>query len=77
MGTFGHRDLIIVVGVIVAVTVGLAYGSPFSGDVRVTIALVGLTLAFFVADRMKMRAYREGIHQESAAEDRRHFGTER
>lgn len=77
MGTFEHRDQVIIVGVIVAMTVGLAYASPFSGDIRVTIALVGLALAFFVADRMKMRAYRERVYQHSVAEDRRRHGTER
>lgn len=77
MGTFEYRDHVIIVGAIVAITVGLAYGSPFSGDIRVTIALIGLTLAVVVADRMKMRAYRERTYQDPVAENPRHPGTER
>lgn len=61
MPTIVNRDVFITVGVIVATTVGLAYAAPFSGDIRVTIALVGLTIAHVVADRMKRSQYRESV----------------
>ncbi len=51
-----HRDRVIVVAAIVALTMIVAYGSPFPSSVNVTITLVGVTIAYFVGDRMRMRA---------------------
>jgi hypothetical protein len=49
-------------------TVGLAYATPFSGNTRVTIALVGLTIAYIVADRMKFSQYRESLREDLDAD---------
>lgn len=60
VSTIASRDRVIVVGAIVALTMIVAYGSPFSSAVNVTIALVGLTLAYVVGDRMRIRAELDG-----------------
>lgn len=56
MSMISYRDRLIIVGVIVALTALFAYGSPFPSAVRVTIAMVGVTLAFVVGDRLRLRA---------------------
>lgn len=54
MITLGGR--ILIVGVIVGLTVLLAYASPFPSAVRVTIGMIGVTLAFVVGARLRARS---------------------
>lgn len=56
VNTIARRDRIVAVAAIVAITMIVAYGSPFPSSVNVTIALVGMTIAHFVGDRMRIRA---------------------
>lgn len=53
------KRAVLIVGLIVAFMVFLSCTAPFPGDVRVTMALVGITVAFVVADRLKLKDVRE------------------
>ncbi|WP_133249860.1 hypothetical protein [Brachybacterium endophyticum] len=48
-----------VTGMIVVFTVMLAYSVHLSGNLKVTIALLGVLLALVVRDRLRLREYRQ------------------
>jgi len=44
---------ILIVGAIVGLTAAIAYLAPFPSYVRVTIAMIGVAIAFIVGDRLR------------------------
>lgn len=72
MITLGGR--ILIVGTIVGLTAAIAYLSPFPGYARVTVAMIGVSIAFVVGDRLRAQSelleYEAQYDAESDPEER-------
>lgn len=70
MLVIGNRGITLVVGVIMAATVLIAFSSLVSGNDKVIVTLLGVFLAVGTAQLLKERLRRQAVPREHSVEDR-------